>query len=251
MNTTLYLVLFWTCIVTHLQTEVLRRVPLFGKMSESHIFIVPLSKRCAIIVILLDRKIILSKLISLQNSTDDDPIKIIRINNISFNIDTFETYYKIILFARKNRLCFDRFEPQTFQFITDRSRVDAVLNILPHVLISKESKRARAFISGRADGWKLLQLESPWNNPIFRVYHCSFLRSDPTSKWMHNDISHLLVEMERFYSLENAIFPWKGKEGGRGRKGDTRHIQRGNTLTNAFDNVSGEGVVGGREDDCV
>lgn len=61
---------------------------------------------------------------------------------------------------------------------------------------------------------------------------------------MHNDISHLLVEMERFYSLENAIFPWKGKEGGRGRKGDTRHIQRGNTLTNAFDNVSGEGVVG-------
>lgn len=92
MNTTLYLVLFSTCIVTHLQTEVLRRVPLFGKMSESHIFIVPLSKRCAIIVILLDRKIILSKLISLQNSTDDDPIKITRINNISFNIDTFETY---------------------------------------------------------------------------------------------------------------------------------------------------------------
>lgn len=59
-----------------------------------------------------------------------------------------------------------------------------------------------------------------------------FLRSDPTSKWMHNDISHLLVEMERFYSLENAIFPRRGG-------GDTRHIQHGNTLTNAFDNVSG------------
>lgn len=43
----------------------------------------------------------------------------------------------------------------------------------------------------------------------------------------------------------------EGKGGGQGRKGDTRHIQRGNTLTNAFDNVSGEGVVGGREDDCV
>lgn len=37
---------------------------------------------------------------------------------------------------------------------------------------------------------------------------------------MHNDISHLLVEMERFYSLENAIFPWKeGEQGGGGRGG--------------------------------
>lgn len=106
-------------------------------------------------------------------------------------------------------------------FITDRSRVDAILNIL---LASKESKRARVLVSetsGRADGWKSLQLESPWNNPIFRVYHCSFLRSDPTSKWMHNDISHLLVEMERFYSLENAIFPWK-EDRGTGGGGEIR-----------------------------
>lgn len=87
---------------------------------------------------------------------------------------------------------------------------------------------------GRTVGNGRAELESPWNNPIFRVYHCSFffLRSDPTSKWMHNDISHLLVEMEQFYSLRNAIFPRRGG-------GDTRHIQHGNTLTNAFDNVSG------------
>lgn len=55
MNTTLYLVLFRACIVTHLQTEVLRRVPLFGKMSESHFYRATL-ERCAIIIILLDQK---------------------------------------------------------------------------------------------------------------------------------------------------------------------------------------------------
>lgn len=54
MNTTLYLVLFRACIVTHLQTEVLRRVPLFGKMSESHFYRATL-ERCAIIIILLDQ----------------------------------------------------------------------------------------------------------------------------------------------------------------------------------------------------
>lgn len=139
-------------------------------------------------------------------------------------------------------------------FAIYRSPVDIVLNILLyHVLASKESKRARVFIPK-------LPLERMAGNGCSLIHHgiiqysvfiiVLFLRSDPTSKWMHNDISHLLVEMERFYSLENAIFPWKeGGQRGGGRR-DTRHIQHGNTLTNAFDNVSGE-KRGGGENDCV
>lgn len=202
------------------------------------------------------------------------------INNISFNIGHLlpqtqihvlpsknDKITKLLFYAEKNRVKNSNFYHLTFfqsirtsssklrskLFVTYRSpHIDTILNILLyHVLASKESKRARCVhseTSARADGWKWLQLDSPWNNPIFRVYHCSFLRSDPTSKWMHNDISHLLVEMERFYSLENAIFPWKEGEqgGGGGGKGDTRHIQHGNTLTNAFDNVSGKGGEEGR-----
>lgn len=96
-------------------------------------------------------------------------------------------------------------------FAIYRSPVDIVLNILLYHA-SKESKRARVFIP----------LERMAGNGCSLIHHgiiqysvfiiVLFLRSDPTSKWMHNDISHLLVEMERFYSLENAIFP--GKEGG-------------------------------------
>lgn len=160
-------------------------------------------------------------------------------NNITklFYLHKIKNFYYPTLFQTSS---------SNWLFIIDRSRVDAILNIL---LASKESKRARVLVSetsGRADGWKSLQLESPWNNPIFRVYHCSFFTVwsyiEMDAQWYFAFTSRngtVLFARKRDFSME-------GGQGDRGRRGDTRHIQHGNTLTNAFDNVSGGGVGGGR-----